>query len=106
MRSEARWPLADLLRIKSTLLLAEGASGAAAAAEENFMQGVELARQQGALSWELRCATNLALLWRDRGRREEARAVLAPYDKFIEGYTNCDIKSAKSLIDELPSPQL
>jgi hypothetical protein len=37
-----------------------------------------------------------------RGRREEARAVLAPiYDWFTEGFDTADLKDAKALLGEL-----
>ena len=51
---------------------------------------------------ELRVATSLAQLWRDQGRRAEARDVLAPvYDWFTEGFDTADLKDAKALLDEL-----
>src|SRR5260221_1145002 len=36
-----------------------------AEAEDHYQQGLDWARRQGALSWELRCATSLVRLWRD-----------------------------------------
>jgi hypothetical protein len=49
-------------------------------------------------------ATSLARLWRDQGRRAEARDVLAPvYDWFTEGFDTADLKDAKALLDELGS---
>jgi predicted ATPase len=52
--------------------------------------------------WELRAATSLARLWRDQGRRAEARDLLAPvYGWFTEGFDTADLKSAKALLDEL-----
>ena len=94
--------MADLLRVKGELLLLEGAPEAAAAAEDHYQQGLDWARRQGTLSWELRCATSLARLWRDQARSEEARALLAPvYDRFTEGFETADLKAAKALIDGL-----
>ena len=66
-RTEERWAMAELVRVKGELLLLQGAPGAAAAAEDHFRQALEWARRQGALSWELRAATSLARLLRDRG---------------------------------------
>ena len=60
-RSEERMYQPELLRIKGELLLLRSERGAAAAAENHFRQALDWARQQGALSWELRAATSLAL---------------------------------------------
>jgi predicted ATPase len=50
----------------------------------------------------LRAATSLARLWRDQGRRSEARDLLAPvYGSFTEGFDTADLKEAKALLDEL-----
>jgi predicted ATPase/DNA-binding winged helix-turn-helix (wHTH) protein len=101
-RSEEHWATAELLRIKGELFLLQGAPGAAAAAEGQFQQALDWARRQGALSWELRCATSLARLWRNQTRSNEARELLAPvYDRFTEGFDTADLKAAKALIDDL-----
>ena len=56
---------------------------------------------KGALSWELRAATSLARLLRDRNRIGEARDLLAPiYDRLTEGFGTADLQSAKRLLDE------
>jgi len=50
----------------------------------------------------LRAAASLARLWRDHGRRPEAREVLAPvYGWFTEGFDTPDLKDAKTLLNEL-----
>jgi predicted ATPase len=96
---DERWYLAELLRIKGALLLLRGAEGAAAA-EDCFCQGSDLARRQGALAWELRCATSLARLLRDQGRSAGALALLRPvYDRFTEGFDTADLKAARALLD-------
>ena len=96
------WCSADLLRIKGALILGEGARGAATVAEDHFLRGLDLARRQGARSWELRCATSLARLWRDQARSKEARELLAPvYDRFTEGFATADLRAAKALLEEL-----
>ena len=60
-------------------------------------------RAAGALL-ELRAATSLARLWRDQGRRAEARDLLAPvYGWFTEGFDTPDLREAKSLLAELAS---
>jgi predicted ATPase len=43
-----------------------------------------------------------ARLWRDQGKRDEARKLLAPvYGWFTEGFDTLDLKEAKTLLDEL-----
>jgi predicted ATPase len=52
--------------------------------------------------WELRAAMSMARLWRDQGKRDEARELLAPvYGWFTEGFDTLDLKEAKALLDEL-----
>jgi predicted ATPase len=101
-RTEGRWYVAELLRIRGELLLLDGAPRAAVAAEDHYQRGLDCARSQGALSWELRCATSLAQLWRNQGRSADATAILQPvYDRFTEGFTTADLKAAKALLDDL-----
>jgi hypothetical protein len=57
--NEELWATAELLRIKGELVRMQGIPEASAAAEDQFRQALELSRQQGALSWELRAATVL-----------------------------------------------
>ena len=82
--------------------MVRGASGDATVAEDHIRQALESARQQGALSWELRAATSLARLWYGQNRRTEALALLQPvYDRFTEGFDTADLKAAKALLDTL-----
>jgi predicted ATPase len=60
------------------------------------------ARAQLAKSWELRAAMRMARLWRDQGKRQQARDLLAPvYGWFTEGFDTLDLKQAKTLLAEL-----
>ncbi len=53
-------------------------------------------------SWELCAAMSLARLWRDQGKVQQARELLAPaYGWFTEGFDTRDLKEAKALLDEL-----
>jgi predicted ATPase len=62
------------------------------------------ARQQQAKSWELRAAMSMARLWRDQGKWDEARNLLAPvYGWFTEGFDTLDLKEAKALLNALAS---
>jgi len=74
----------------------------AAKAEAYFTRALTIAREQQAKSWELRAAMSMARLWRDQGKRTEARELLAPvYAWFTEGFDTLDLKEAKALLDEL-----
>jgi len=65
-----------------------------------------VARKQGAKSWELRAALNLARLRRDQGRPVDAGHVLARvYGWFTEGFDTLDLKQARALLDELLMPR-
>jgi predicted ATPase/DNA-binding winged helix-turn-helix (wHTH) protein len=101
-RDEERWCVAELLRIKGELILREGAPRAATAAEEHFLQSLDWARRQGALSWELRTSASLARLQHDQGRIAEARSLLhSVYDRFSEGFETADLKTAKAYLSFL-----
>ena len=51
---------------------------------------------------KLRAAMSMARLWRDQGKRDEARELLAPvYGWFTEGFETRDLKEAKALLEEL-----
>ena len=76
----------------------------AAKAEAYFERALAVAHQQQAKSWELRAAMSMARLWRDPGKRDEARDLLAPvYGWFTEGFDTLDLKEAKALLEELAS---
>jgi predicted ATPase len=63
---------------------------------------LERAGEQGARLIELRTATNLARLWRDHDRNDDARDLLSPiYGWFTEGFNTPDLKEAKALLEEL-----
>ena len=73
-------------------------------AEQYFKRALTVARQQQAKSWELRAAMSMARLWRDQGKRDEARKLLAPvYGWFTDGFDTRDLKEAKALLGELAS---
>ena len=79
-----------------------GAAQNPAAAEHCFGKALAIARQQGTKFWEVRAAMSMARLWRDQGKRDEARALLAPvYGWFTEGLDTRDLREAKALLAEL-----
>ncbi|HKN30931.1 MAG TPA: hypothetical protein VJY34_24895 [Roseiarcus sp.] len=98
-----RWYEAEVSRIAGEIAF-RSRERDAAKAEACFERALQIARAQHARSWELRAATSLARLWRDQGRRSEARDLLAPVDGwFTEGFDTLDLKEAKALLEELAS---
>jgi predicted ATPase len=52
----------------------------------------------------LRAAMSMARMWRDQGKHQQARDLLAPvYGWFTEGFDTLDLKQAKVLLDALAS---
>jgi predicted ATPase len=93
---------AELLRLKGKLLAHVSPNDRHEEEEGCYREALAAARRQQARSLELRAATSLGRLWRDQGRVEEARNLLAPvYDWFTEGFDTGDLKEAKALLDEL-----
>ena len=75
-----------------------------AKAEAYFARALAVAREQQAKSWELRAVMSMARLWRDQGKRNEARDLLTPvYSSFTEGFDTCDLKEARALLHDLDS---
>jgi predicted ATPase len=68
-------------------------------AERHFERALAVARQQQAKSWELRAAMSLARLWRDQGKVQQARGLLAPvYGWFTKGF---ETREPKVLLEGL-----
>src|SRR6266567_4629886 len=98
-QTEEGWYLAELLRTKGELRLLERLPTAAETAEKCFHRALDVARDQGALSWELRSAMSLARLWHGQQRVSQARKVLAfDYRRFTEGFGTADLIAAKALL--------
>ncbi len=92
---------AELYRLKARALLVCGASGAETQAQSLLDQALATARRQRARSLELRAARDLAALWIDQGRRNEALDLLtSTYAWFTEGFDTHDLKEAKALLDQ------
>ena len=90
-RTQERYNEAELHRLRGDLL---NTTGDQAAAERDYHQALEVAKWQR--------ATSLARLWRDQGKRSEARVLLAPiYGWFTEGFDTPVLRDAKALLDEL-----
>ena len=97
------WCEAEINRIAGEIAL-KSFDLDAAKAQASFERALTVARQQQAKSWELRAAMSLARLWRDQGKVQQARELLAPvYGWFTEGFDTLDLKEAKALLDALSS---
>jgi predicted ATPase/DNA-binding winged helix-turn-helix (wHTH) protein len=95
------WYQAELMCMKGELMLQQSKTPPAIEAEECFWTANEIAREQGALFWELRIALSLARLCATEGRHDEVRRILAPvYDRFTEGFDAPDLRAARALLDE------
>jgi tetratricopeptide (TPR) repeat protein len=102
-RTEDRLWEAEVHRIAGEIML-QSPQPDAAKAEAHFERALMVARQQEAKSWELRAAMSMARLWRDQGKRQQARELLAPiYGWFTEGFDTRDLKEAKALLEEIAS---
>jgi predicted ATPase len=92
----------ELHRLRGEFLLHLSPQQNNARAEAEYLQALEIARNQDARSLELRAATSLARLWAERGERRKAHGVLASsYGWFTEGFETTDLKDAKALLDQL-----
>jgi predicted ATPase len=92
---------AELLRLRGEALLANPAPDATRA-ESCFLRAIDVARRQQARSFELRATASLARLWRQRGRGQDARRLLAQAAQgFSEGLETRDLRDARHLLQEL-----
>ncbi len=97
-----RWFVPETLRVKGELLALR--DPVHPAVEDSFYRGAEVAREQGALFWELRLAVSLARLRIEQNRHVEARQILAPvYGRFTEGFATADLQAARAMLDALPT---
>jgi len=99
--TKERWYEGEILRTSGEIILLLRDSNAGKA-EAYFERALAIARQQQAKSWELRAATSMARLWRDHGKSQQARELLAPvYGWFTEGFDTRDLKEAGALLEQL-----
>ncbi len=99
--TKERWCEAEINRVAGEIAL-KSPQPDVAKAQAYFERALAVSRQQKAKSWELRAAMSMARLWRDQGKRDEARELLAPvYGWFTEGLDTLDLKGAKALLEEL-----
>jgi predicted ATPase len=93
--TKEKWWEAEINRIAGEIALMSSEPDATKA-EAYFERALAVARQQQAKSWELRAAMSLARLWRDQGKPQQARELLAPvYGWFTEGLETRDLKEGR-----------
>jgi predicted ATPase len=98
--TKERWFEAEINRIAGEIVQLSPERNATKA-DEYFERALAVARKQGAKSWELRAATSMARLWRDKGKPQQAHELLAPvYGWFTDGFDTLDLKEA-ALLEEL-----
>jgi len=96
---------AELLRMRGELLLARDGLAAADEALACFDHGLRLAREKGALAWELRAVMSIVRLRTRQGEAyvgelAEARTRLAEvYGRFAEGFAFPDLQDAAALLE-------
>ena len=99
--TKERWFEAEASRVAGEIALTSPEADAKKA-QSYFERALAVARQQQAKSWELRAAMSMARLWRNQGRPQQAREILAPiYGWFTEGFDTLDLREAKALLDQL-----
>jgi predicted ATPase len=101
--TKEKWCEAEVHRVAGEIALLSQEPDTAKA-EAYFERALAVARQQQAKSWELRAAMSMARLWRDQGKVQQARELLAPvYGWFTEGFDTRDLREARALLDALAS---
>ena len=112
-RNDERYVESEIHRIQGELKLKQAARGsstpaivtkAESEAEESFLKAIEIARERGAKTLELRAATSLSRMLMKNGRHSEARRLLQPiHDWFTEGFDWPELLSAKAILVDLNS---
>ena len=93
---------AELYRLRGELLLSSAAPSRASAAEDSLKKAITSASARRAKALELRATTSLARLWLRQGRKDDARQALDEIQRwFTEGFDTADLRTARTLIDEL-----
>lgn len=119
-RKGERLYAAEIHRLKGELILRRSAEGAeqgvrasaplesrvsraaAQAAEGHYLEAIGVAKQQRALSLELRAALGLSRLWHAQNKSEAAQALLSEiHGRFTEGFGSADLRAAEGLLRDL-----
>lgn len=101
-RNGNAYAAAEACRLMGEISLAEGHTAAAeAVASLHFQQALDVARQQGAHTFELRAAISLSQLWVRAGQVQRGIELLAPLcAAFAEGSDTADLRLARSSLSQ------
>jgi len=95
-----QWWTAEMHRLRGDLLLERQRMNGAA--EQSYLQAIEIAQRQQARSLELRATTALCRLWRRQGKNVQAHQILSElYGWFTEGFDTYDLRIARELLQQL-----
>ena len=95
--------LIDLLRVKGEIVTSMSQQDAGEG-EACLVHSLQLARERGLLSFELRVGISLARLWAGRAQRDKALELLDPiFNRFSEGFQTRDLVAAAQLLRDLQS---
>ncbi|WP_046111325.1 ATP-binding protein [Aquincola tertiaricarbonis] len=96
------WCAPELMRVKALRLLQQGEGACQAEARQLLREAIELAREQQALSWELRCTMALARCWQQEGQARWGLPLLTGVlERFTEGHDTADLRAAGQLLYSL-----
>jgi predicted ATPase len=100
-KTDEKWALAQVLRLKAHLLRGAGKAG-----DNDIVRllrtSLNIAYSQSARSFELRAACDLARHLESQGKRNKAVSLLRhSHEKFTEGYETEDLREAAGLIQIL-----
>jgi predicted ATPase len=101
-RTGERFYLAEIYRLQGEIALKNRSPEAPSAAEACYKRSLEVCHSQEAISWKLRTTVDLARLWHDVGKRQDAANLLAPVCRRLEqGLDTWDVKEAAQIMTKL-----
>jgi predicted ATPase len=87
--------------VRGEILLSDPNS-ARSVAETALLLAIEAAREQSALTWELKATLSLGRAWMQQGKADKARDVLeAVCSRFTEGFETNDLVAARKIIKDV-----
>ena len=91
---------AELYRLKGRMLQASGKQDSLV--EKEFKKALKLAKDQSARTYEIRSTMDIARLWHQQKKSEQAFELLKNcFDSFTEGFDSVDLKEARHLMHKI-----